>query len=67
MLVRERPRDLRIDVAFIIALMGHDLPLDNRVCLRNQGRRILGRGIIERVGNRAKAIQHVTETHVVVM
>jgi hypothetical protein len=47
----------RIDVAFIVALMIDDLPLDNCIRFHDQGRDALKRGIVHRVSYGSEAIE----------
>jgi hypothetical protein len=51
MIVRKRSRNLWVDAAFILAFVGNNITLNNRVCLGHERGRTIRFGIIERICN----------------
>ena len=50
----ENADNLRIDIAFVVALMRNHLPLNDRVGFVDQSDRNLGRRIVKRIGDVAQ-------------
>jgi hypothetical protein len=66
MSIRQRLCDCGVDIPFIVALVHHHLALNDAIGFRDQGRRILRRSIIERVGDSAESIEPVSQRDVIV-
>ena len=62
----QEPRDRRIDVAFVVALMRNHLLLNDRVGFVDQSDGGLGRSVVKRVGDVAQAIKAMTKRDVIV-
>ena len=61
----QEPRNRRIDVTFVVALMRNHLPLNDRVGFVDQSDRNLGRRIVKRIGDVAQAIKTMTKRDVI--